>query len=241
MATQYEPYGNLLWKALCKVEKIIQGIKDILTGEGIYLFGFCGVSDIKDIFLFEKKEVLKNINHAISISYVLSDKILEEIEDAPTPSYAFHYKGVNSLLDIAALKVCAYIRQNGFDAIPVPASHIIDWENQKALVSHKHIATRSGIGWIGRNNLVVNPRYGSAIRFATILTSMVLPESEPVSIDCGDCFDCIKACPAGAIKEKQADFDHKGCFELLKDFSKRPGINQYICGVCIKACAGERR
>ncbi|MBM3253210.1 MAG: epoxyqueuosine reductase [Candidatus Omnitrophica bacterium] len=221
------------------MEKITQDIREILEREGMYLFGFCNIRDIKDRFLFEDKNVLVNIDYAISIAYILSDKILDEIDNAPTVLYAFHYKRVNNLLDLAALRVSTYLQQKDFNAIPIPASQIIDWENQRASVSHKHIAVRAGLGWLGRNNLVVNPRYGSRIRFSTVLTDMVLPESEQINIDCGDCSDCIKVCPACAIKESQTDFDRKGCFELLKEFSKRRGIGQYICGICVKACSGK--
>lgn len=222
------------------MEKAAEYIREILEREGISLFGFCNIKDVKDRFLFEDRSTLENIDYAISIAYRLSDRILGEINNTPTALYAFHYKRVNNLLDLATLKVSAYLQQNGFNAIPIPASHIIDWENQRASVSHKHIAIRAGLGWLGRNNLAVNPRYGSRIRFATILTDMALPESEPINIDCGDCFDCIKVCPVNAINKKQADFDHRGCLELLKEFSKRRGIGQYICGICVKACGGEK-
>jgi epoxyqueuosine reductase QueG len=46
-------------------------------------------------------------------------------------------------------------------------------------------------------------------------------------------------CPAGAIKERQEDFEHLECFEQLRLFRKRDHIGQYICGVCVKACRGQ--
>ncbi|MFH0838707.1 MAG: 4Fe-4S double cluster binding domain-containing protein [Candidatus Omnitrophota bacterium] len=218
------------------MEKILQDIKEILGREGIYLFGFCGIGDIKDAFLFKDKTVLNNINYAVSIAHRLSWKILEEITDEPTALYAFHYKRVNSLLDMAALKVSSYIQEKGFNAIPIPASQIIDWQQQRASLSHKHVAVKAGLGWLGRNNLVVHPRHGSQLRFATILTDIVLPESEPLHRDCGTCALCLSACPAGAIRKTQEEFDHKSCYHALKEFSKKQGITQYICGICIKAC-----
>ena len=56
----------------------------------------------------------------------------------------------------------------------MPASQIVDWEKQTAHLSHKKIGELAGIGFIGRNNLLVNPEIGSRFRLATILTNMPL-------------------------------------------------------------------
>jgi epoxyqueuosine reductase QueG len=50
----------------------------------------------------------------------------------------------------------------------------------------------------------------------------------------------MEVCPAGAIKERQEDFEHLECFEQLGLFRKRDHARQYICGVCLKACRGQR-
>ena len=42
---------------------------------------------------------------------------------------------------------------------------------------------------------------------------------------------------ARAIKEDQAQFDHKGCFETLRGFKTKANIGHYICGICVRACS----
>jgi epoxyqueuosine reductase QueG len=101
------------------------------------------------------------------------------------------------------------------------------------------IGQLAGLGWIGRNNLLVNPELGSRHRLVTILTDMPLVPGRPLDRDCGDCFACLQTCPAQAIKENEEDFDHWACFDKLKEF-RRQVVGQHICGVCVKACKGPK-
>jgi len=175
---------------------------------------------------------------AISIGYHLSDSILEGIVDAPTPHYFHHYQRVNILLDTIGLLVSSAIQEQAYQAMPIAASQIVDWKNQKGHLSHKHVANASGLGWIGRNNLLVTEPFGSRIRLVTILTDLPLKVHSPLERDCGSCRACMKVCPVGAIKEKPEDFDHLRCYEQLRAFSKTLHFSHNICGICVKACRG---
>jgi len=213
-------------------------VKKIVLSNGITLFGVANVSSIHDEFLLPK-EVTDNLPFGISIGYVLSKAVLDTIIDAPNQLYFFHYQRVNMLLDETALKLTAYIQSLGYLALPIPASQIIDWEKQRAQLSHRKIAVLAGIGWLGRNNLVVSPLYGAQVRFATVLTNLPLLEDKPIEKDCGVCTKCISVCPAKAIKEKVTDFDALRCFEQLKEFKKKHNLGQYVCGLCVKVCTGS--
>lgn len=206
---------------------------------GVDLFGVADIDKIKKGFLLSQK-LLERFDKAISLGLRLSGSILEEIEDAPTRLYFHHYRTVNSFLDQAALKLCNYIQKKGFLAIPIPASQIIDWQEQKAHLSHKEIGYLAGLGWIGRNNLLVNKDLGSQFRLVSILTDMPLKTDKPIRKDCGDCKLCVKICPSEAIKENPREFDHMKCFEKLKEFQKQRLVDQYICGICVKVCKGEK-
>ncbi len=59
--------------------------------------------------------------------------------------------------------------------------------------------------------------------------------------ECGSCFACVSACPAGAIAKTRAEFDLEKCRRALKDFEKSENIGSMICGLCIKACRGRSR
>jgi epoxyqueuosine reductase QueG len=137
------------------------------------------------------------------------------------------------------MRLSNFIQQKGFNAVPIPASAIVDWEKQAAHLSHKKIAQDAGMGWLGRSNLVIHPEYGAHLRLATVLTDMPLSVDKKIDKDCGNCRACIAACPAAAIKDSQKDFDHTACFEKLKFFQKQRYVDQFICGICVKACKGR--
>ena len=203
-----------------------------------------GVADLrafkKDDFLLPPAAI-DQLPLAISVGYHLSDVVLEGIENQPTPHYFHHYQRINILLDTIALILNAAIQELGYQAMPVAASQLVDWKSQRGHLSHKHVARAAGLGWIGRNNLLVNERFGARIRLVTVLTDLPLVLSAPTARDCGSCKDCLTVCPVGAIKEQQADFNHVGCYEQLKIFSKTLHLSHHICGVCVKACRGRSR
>jgi epoxyqueuosine reductase QueG len=213
-------------------------IKTLCRQWGGSLFG------VADLRPFKKEEILLSPSltdqHplAISVGYHLSDSILEGIENQPTPLYFHHYQRVNILLDTIGLVVTSAIQDLGYRAMPIPASQIVDWKTQKGHLSHKHVAWAAGLGWIGRNNLLVNEQFGSRIRLVTILTDIPLVISSPAIKDCGSCLDCLSLCPAGAIKVRQEEFDHLRCYEQLRTFAKTLHLSHNICGVCVKACTG---
>ena len=219
----------------------VEKIKMLCHQWGGSLFG------VADLGSFKKEEILlprpsiDRLRYGISVGFHLSDGILEEIENQPTPLYFHHYQRVNILLDTIGLIVTSAIQDLGYQAIPIPASQIVDWKNQKGHLSHKHVARAAGLGWIGRNNLLVNEKFGSRIRLVTLLTDFPLEFSSPSKKDCGSCHACLSVCPAGAIKERQENFDHLRCYEQLRTFAKTLHFSHNICGVCVKACKGFKR
>ncbi|MCX5705714.1 MAG: hypothetical protein NTZ92_06640 [Candidatus Omnitrophica bacterium] len=213
-------------------------LKKYCQGLGIELFGVGDISGIKE-HIKVSKDVLEKLDMAVCLGVRLSSSILEEITSAPTRLYFHHYRTVNAFLDQSALKVSNYIQSKGFRALQIPASIIVDWENQTAHLSHRHLGVLSGLGWIGRNNLLVSKKLGSQFRLATILTDMPLKLDKPVRNSCNTCRLCVSACPAKAIKDDSASFDRIKCLEKLKEFQKQKLVDQYICGVCVNVCKGK--
>lgn len=214
-------------------------LKKFCINQGVDLFGVADIRDIKKDFALSQK-ALGKLDKAVCLGVRLSGSILEEIQDSPTKLYFHHYRTVNMLLDQTALKLANIIQGKGHFAIPIPASQILDWQNQKAHLSHKKIGHLAGLGWIGRNNLLVNKKLGSQLRLVSILTNMPLKTDKPTKDNCATCRACIKSCPVGAIQDSSADFNHLKCFEKLKDFQKQRLVDQYICGVCVNVCRGGR-
>jgi len=215
-------------------------IKKLCVDMGADLFGVADIQGIKNKFLLSAN-VLEKLNKAICLGVILSKDILEEIDNVPTRLYSHHYKTVNTLLDQIGLKVSHRIQKAGFKAIAIPASQILDWKTQQAHLSHKEVGYLAGLGWIGRNNLLVNKHFGSHFRLVTILTDMPLNLDKPIEDNCGDCRICVEACPCQAIKDNPDDFDHRKCYDKLKEFERKKIVDQYICGVCVNVCKGKKK
>ena len=208
---------------------------------GISLLGVADLRSFPREEILLSPELIDRHPFAISLGYHLSDAILDDIEDRPTPLYFQHYQRANILLDTIGLILNNAIQDLGYQAIPIPASQLVDWQTQRGHLSHKHVAAAAGIGWIGRNNLFVHERYGARVRLLTVLTNLPLQVNGSSAKDCGSCRTCLSVCPAGAIKERREDFDHIRCYEQLKLFSKALRFSHHICGVCVKACRGHKK
>jgi epoxyqueuosine reductase len=69
-----------------------------------------------------------------------------------------------------------------------------------APVFEKAWAARAGLGWIGKNNLLVSPVFGSFVFLAALLTDAALVYDEPPENRCGGCERCVASCPTGALE-----------------------------------------
>lgn len=220
-----------------EAEKNKKELDNLLAELKADLFGVADIREARKEF-FLPEAIKQSYPFALAIGKKVLASVLEEIEDKPTLLYFHHYRQLNSELDRIAFRIASAIENSGFHALPIPASQIIDWKNQRAHVSHKKIGFLAGLGWIGRNNLLVNPELGARFRLVTVLTDMPLIPGQPLSLDCNQCFRCLSVCPAKAIHKNQADFDHLACFRQLDEFRRRGFVGQHICGICVKACAG---
>ncbi len=217
--------------------KVRNDIEAIATEMGATVFGVALLDNLETI---PCQIDLTGYRCALSYGYKLSDTVVEDIVDHPTRTYQYHYRQVNLLLDQIGLRLTACITRFGGQAFPVPSSQIIDWDNLLGHLSHKAIARLAGLGWIGRNNLLVHPQYGSRLRLASVLTNLELPPDSPIEGDCGTCYRCLEFCPGGAIGRNLEDFDLSKCIETMDRIRKVENIGSRICGICVKACIGPR-
>ena len=180
-----------------------------------------------------------NYSRAVVFGMRLQQAALESVTDRPTPIYFHNYRQVNYQLDGAACLVADRIQDAGCRALAVPASQIIRKDPMTGHISHKLLGWAAGIGFIGRNTLLVHPIYGAQMRYVSVLTDMPLTPDDPHGGDCGTCRACIAVCPARAIGSRREDFDLNACYGKLTEFTRIPFIGQHICGVCVKACNGK--
>ena len=188
------------------------------------------------------RETSARLDFGIVLGLRLSDRVLDTIAGAPNWTYYHHYRTVNLALDQAALYCAGECQRMGRRAFPVPASQIMDWENLKAHLSHRELGGLAGIGWRGRNNLLVHPEFGSQVRYVSVLTDLPLPERGielDGGMDCGECRACVGVCPAGAIEMDPNAFNLDKCTAQVRRFAQSEKLNTLICGICVRACGGR--
>lgn len=212
-----------------------------------------GVADLERLRGIETAppDLLTGFTRAVSLAVRLSDPILDQITDRPTPLYAQHYQKVNALLDELALRASLALQQAGARALPLPASQVLDAANLTSYLSHKAVAVAAGVGWQGKSLLLVSPQHGPRVRLVTVLTDMPLAPDAPLKNRCGACTACAEACPAQAIRgarteshfasrEEALRFDRCRAM-VLETFAKLPHITGGICGVCVSVCPWGRK
>ncbi|MGH7475119.1 MAG: tRNA epoxyqueuosine(34) reductase QueG [Longimicrobiales bacterium] len=117
-------------------------------------------------------------------------------------------------------------------------------------VLERELAQRAGLGWFGRNTMLIHPRRGSYFFLGVLLVELELDYDEPFGADhCGTCTRCIDACPTGALLDRDADgapvIDATRCISYLTiehggaiPRELRPLIGNRIfgCDICQEVC-----
>jgi epoxyqueuosine reductase len=213
-------------------------LEELRRETSLDLLGVADIQQERDTFLGFPKGLIEAFPLAIVVAVHLSTAVLNTLEDGPNLLYYHHYRQLNAQLDRAAWRIAQEIEREGYSALPIPASQIVDWEKMAGHLSHKELTRLAGLGWRGRNNLLVTPQWGAQVRLASILTDFPLQPGHPLQRDCDSCQRCLAVCPAKAIKREATAFDHLACYQQLREFSRTRHIGQYVCGLCVKACPG---
>ncbi len=122
-------------------------------------------------------------------------------------------------------------------------------------VLERELARRAGLGWFGRNTMLINPRRGSYFFIGTLLLELELEPDAPFEADrCGRCSACVAACPTGALLGRDANgapvIDATRCISYLTIENRgpipvelRPAIGNRIfgCDICQEVCPFTRK
>ncbi len=224
------------------------------TSEGTDFFGVADVVPARDAIREQGGDLVASFPRAVSIGLKLFHSIVDEIprrfEDTlHAQNYGHHcYTVINQRLDSIASKVAQMLQKQGHRVYPVPASQTLNTVRNLAVFSNKMAAHMAGLGWIGKSCLLVTPEAGPRCRWATVLTDAPLVATgQPMATRCGDCRECVDACPAQAftgrnfLEDEYRDlrFDTQKCKDYRAQCREQHGVNE--CGMCLWACPHGRK
>jgi len=221
-----------------------------LTSNGASLVGFADLSEIDS-------KARDGFPYGISIAIALDPQIMSAVKEGPTKDYVEECLRVDKALDGLGKITTEFLTSKGYKAKPQDVSNITGTQYQHGLATklpHKTVATRAGLGWIGKCALLVTKRFGSAVRLTTVLTDAPLETGRPLNASlCSHCTHCFDACPAGAITgeswqagiPREALYDAFKCRETARLLlTKRTGgeiVGRTFCGLCIVACPWTKK
>jgi epoxyqueuosine reductase QueG len=220
-------------------------LETLLISNGASLVGFANLREIAP-------EVRDNFPSGISIAVALNPQVMVDIREGPTKRYYEEYRRANELLDALGQRAVEFLEGRGDKAKWFAATNAgIDDQTLSTRLPHKTVATRAGLGWIGKCALLITKRFGSAIRLTTVLTDAPIVTGQAVNISlCGHCTYCVDICPGHAPtgRDWQAGLpreslvDAYACRETAREFElKTEGIHDNICGLCIVACPWTKK
>ncbi len=207
----------------------------------------CGVADLnleRDKLIFTYGEDILIYPYAIVIGHKMNPEIIEKIpltysNDQYAQEYLNEYSDSFKRASDIAEKIVKLINEKGYEALILDGSGTNPKLNLKRNFSNKASASIAGLGWIGKNAMLINEKYGPRLTWCTILTNAPLSEYTGNYMDslCGDCTYCVKACPGKAIIDNpnpQISYDPEKCGAHLQHMATTGHL--MACGMCLYIC-----
>lgn len=225
-------------------------LQESTQGLGIDLFGVADLATAREFVRAQGGEHVARFPRAVSIGTRLLDAVVDELHQHDNRSVIYAYRGlynsVNANLERTGLLVAKRIQDLGFKAYPIPPAQTLDQTRLEGIISHKLVANLAGLGWIGKNCLLINPEFGPRVRLATILTDAPLRSGSTMQNRCGECRQCVDICPAKAFTgipwSPSEARDRRFKARLCKEYTDRRAelLGEGICGLCVYICPHGR-
>ncbi len=218
------------------IEGLQKTIFKLAKDAGASHIGTADVSEVYNIWPDSFKES-GELFTGISICVPEDDILLDNLPQTDDKCRTVHYtEKIKLALEIGD-RISDLLEDNGYQTCRLSHPPI-----HKPTGLYKLVARYAGVGWIGKNRLLITPDYGPRVALAAVLTDAPLePTSDkPMESQCKDCVDCIDACPVKAYSDELfGDTDSMDGFNTGRCAVNRGVINPTgwgVCGLCVRAC-----
>jgi epoxyqueuosine reductase QueG len=221
-------------------------IQKRIPDDGEHIWGFADLTGL----LHER---FKGYDYGIVIGKKLEDSIVDSASNGPTMEYYNQYVDTNNYLAGLVKELADDLKALGIKSLhinPTPSEvdRADDYDQTlRNTFSHKMVATRAGLGWIGKTDLFISEKFGPRLRLASVLVDYPLkPLNPPIDRSrCGKCNLCVAACPAQAASGKlwniHIDRDEFYSAAKCKETANRLTLEKIsrdmrLCGICVSVC-----
>ncbi|MDU1890643.1 MAG: tRNA epoxyqueuosine(34) reductase QueG [Dysgonomonas sp.] len=174
----------------------------------------------------------------VALNYYPKEK---QPEDHPQFAYYAYGKDYHDVVKDKLRKLFDYIKETDQD---IEGGCFVD----TAPVLERYWAAKAGLGFIGKNSLLIQPKKGSYFFLGELIVDKELDYDVPINLSCGNCRRCIDACPTGAIVSPSV-IDANKCisYQTIENKGKideriKPLLNNciYGCDICQQVCPWNR-
>ena len=226
---------------------------------GATYFGVADLAPVRDTVVTQGGDFLAAYPTGVSAGIVLADGVVDQLYEHTNINiaslYSHHiYSFIRERIEHLATVIASQIEQSGYSAIPIAQGRPYNKVKLAGVVSHKLVAHLAGLGWIGKNSLLVTKLHGPRVRWVTVLTDAPLISTGGKLISgsdspCKSCTLCVELCPVQAFTgvpfstsgHVDDRFQREKCSQYLterniKYGSPTYGTPQASCGVCVYVC-----
>lgn len=226
-------------------------IRKWLVPSSDFIYGFANISGLLP-------DGYNQYQAGVAIGRRLDDRIVNHIVQGPTIDYYNHFRQINLELESLTESIVGDLKLLNIKSIAfVPTLSLSGDEfrpylkDMRYIISHKMVATRAGLGWIGKTGLLVSEAFGPRLRLVSILIESVPAIiATPTDVSkCGTCNICVTRCPARAANgiswnievDRDEFFDARKCREKCLEYGRQMfGKEIGICGICLAVCPAGR-
>lgn len=190
----------------------------------------------------DPSKLVPGAKSVISLSYnYYSDKI-QQSQDAPKISKYAYGRDYHKVIKKKLKTLLASIQEEFGE---ISGRCFVD----SAPLLERDLAKRAGLGWVGKNTLLINKKKGSYFFLAEIVLDLELEYDQVTQDHCGTCTKCIDACPTDAISDKGYILDARKCIsyltielkdEIPREFENKMEGWMFGCDICQQVCPWNR-